>query len=134
MTQQLCKTQLDEGSRDAQTQPAAVDTDLAVTAPRSHRDCGTLISMGDDDWRLMGQEAYLFGRAFRSEPWTPYRDGWDHDHCEFCQAEISDTRDDHVDCTAGYVAADDRYHWICPQCFEDFRDRFSWTVVGPLPG
>jgi len=23
----------------------------------------------------------------------------------------------------------DEYHWICKRCFNDFRDRFAWTVV-----
>ena len=27
------------------------------------------------------------------------------------------------------VTADDDYHWVCEQCFADFRDRFNWTVV-----
>jgi hypothetical protein len=27
----------------------------------------------------------------------------------------------------GYVT-EDNAHWICKACFEDFRDRFAWTV------
>lgn len=29
----------------------------------------------------------------------------------------------------GYVTADDAYHWLCEQCFADFREKFNWTVV-----
>lgn len=35
--------------------------------------------------------------------------------------------------TAGYTLAEAESGssclWICPQCFEDFRERFGWTVV-----
>jgi hypothetical protein len=24
---------------------------------------------------------------------------------------------------------EDDYHWVCDECFADFRDRFGWTVV-----
>jgi hypothetical protein len=32
-----------------------------------------------------------------------------------------------------WVTADDDYHWICPKCFNDFRTRFGWSVVGGEP-
>ena len=84
----------------------------------------------DSDWRLMNQEPYLAGRTLRWATWTPYRDGWDHDHCSFCSAEISDRPvDDHTEYNAAWVTADDSYHWVCPPCFEDFRARFAWVVL-----
>ena len=60
------------------------------------------------------------------------REGWDHDRCEFCWREFSDSD---YECggqrslAEGYVAADENYHWICPKCFEDFRERFRWTMI-----
>jgi hypothetical protein len=30
---------------------------------------------------------------------------------------------------AGYTTADN-YHWVCPRCFADFRERFRWRLVG----
>jgi predicted Fe-S protein YdhL (DUF1289 family) len=27
----------------------------------------------------------------------------------------------------GYCTQDE-YHWICDQCFKDFKERFHWTV------
>ncbi len=83
-----------------------------------------------NDWRLMGQESFLAGREMRWMTWRPYREGWDHDHCDFCSAEISDRPiDDHTEFNEAWVTADDEYHWVCPRCFGDFRDRFGWTVV-----
>jgi len=28
---------------------------------------------------------------------------------------------------AGYTT-EDKYRWVCDQCFEDFKDRFQWRV------
>jgi hypothetical protein len=80
-----------------------------------------------DDWRLAGQERYLAGAFLRWTDWQPPRSEWDHDHCEFCWAkfarpEVPDTLQ------AGYATLD-RYRWVCPECFSDFRERFGWKVV-----
>lgn len=86
-------------------------------------------TVATDDWRRQGQESYLAGRSVRWATWTPFRVGWDHDHCEFCHAEISDRPiDDHTEFNDGWVTADDGYHWICATCFEDFRVAFDWKV------
>jgi hypothetical protein len=29
----------------------------------------------------------------------------------------------------GYATDDAR--WVCPTCFEDFKQLFAWTVIGP---
>ena len=88
-----------------------------------------------EDWRLQGQEGYLFGRGLRWSRWWSYQEGWDHDHCYFCQQEFC--TDEH-ECpssplgrsvTDGYVTADDNYEWICPQCYENFKERFQWTIT-----
>jgi hypothetical protein len=90
--------------------------------------------MTTDDWRLQGQESYLSGRSMKWAAWWPYRADWDHDHCEFCTAEISDRPvDDHTEFNAAWVTADDSYHWVCPRCFDDFHERFGWIVVGDIP-
>ena len=87
------------------------------------------VPLTEDDWRLRGQEDWLADRPLRWARWTPYRDGWDHDHCEFCWAEISTLVGDHADAEEAYVTADDNYSWICSSCFADFRDRFRWTLI-----
>jgi hypothetical protein len=44
-------------------------------------------------------------------------------------------REDPAVQTEGYAAVgtgpegQDGYHWVCDECFQDFRDRFEWTVV-----
>jgi hypothetical protein len=82
----------------------------------------------EGDWRLQDQDRYLSGVRLRWANWWPYRPDWDHDHCAFCWAEISDQPlDDHTEYDAAWVTDDD-YHWICPGCFEDFRERFKWVV------
>lgn len=77
----------------------------------------------------MGQESYLCGRSMRLARWTPYRQGWDHDHCDFCAAEISDDPTGHAAYKEAWVTADDDYSWVCPECFNDFRERFGWVVT-----
>ena len=67
---------------------------------------------------------------------------WDHDHCAFCWAkfmaadyapEQREWREAHPEIlTAGYTPVKEeagRRIWICPTCFEDFREQFGWTVI-----
>ena len=75
-----------------------------------------------DDWRRLGQERYLLGARLSLRPYVQYRDSWDHDHCSFCGRKFSNSVGDLHD---GYVT-DDRMHWVCSECFEDFRDEFGW--------
>ena len=83
--------------------------------------------MSEQDWRLQGQETYLRGLAWKYSNWRLTREGWDHDHCELCWAEISDDASGHADYNAAWTTADE-YRWVCPVCFADFRDRFDWVV------
>lgn len=78
-----------------------------------------------DDWRLQGQERFLKGATLCWRTYTPYRPEWDHDHCEFCSRKLSARTGD---INEGYSTADG-YHWICRDCFADFKDLFEWTVV-----
>ncbi len=79
-----------------------------------------------DDWRLQGQERYLKGEALRWARYRPPREGWDHDHCEFCTRKFSEAPED---CHEGYQTLDG-YHWVCKECHDDFKDSFGWTSVG----
>lgn len=79
------------------------------------------------DWRLQGQENYLKGISLSKQSYEKYREAWEHDHCEFCCAKFSERPEDmHV----GYATAN-RYHWVCLNCFLDFREMFQWIVVDP---
>jgi hypothetical protein len=86
----------------------------------------------------MGQERFLQGAAFRHKPYRAWRQGWEHDHCAFCTREFVEQgapSDDTAAQTAGYAAlgrgplGEDDYHWVCDDCFGDFRQRFEWNVV-----
>jgi hypothetical protein len=100
-----------------------------MTDPASCIQVATYSERVDEDWRLTGQESYLRGRALRFARWTSYRPGWDHDHCDFCFAEISGDTTGHADYNEAWVTATDGYTWVCPECFNDFRKRFRWHVV-----
>jgi hypothetical protein len=81
-----------------------------------------------NDWRLAGQETYLLGVTLHWTMWTP-PDGnpsWDHDHCAFCWEKLMSSQSSEVQ-QEGYTTADQR-HWICPRCYEDFKDIFHWKV------
>jgi hypothetical protein len=79
---------------------------------------------GSDDWRRQGQERFLKGRKWTLQSYHPYREGWDHDHCEFCGSKLSLAEGD---LHRGYVTSD-TYHWVCEPCFVDFQDEMGWTV------
>ena len=75
-----------------------------------------------NDWRLTNQMKYLFEKKLLHTHYTPFREGWEHDHCEFCSETIEQSAD-FAYCTT------DKYHWICEECFNDFKEIFKWTVV-----
>ena len=77
------------------------------------------------DWRLQGQERYLKGVKLTFKNYQQYSPNWDHDHCSFCWATFSEYEGDLHE---GYCTLD-HYHWVCSECFEDFKDMFCWQVV-----
>jgi len=84
------------------------------------------------DWRLMGQDRYLQGATLIFRKWTLDRPDWDHDHCAFCTVHIGDhVFEDDTDTQLEGWVTEDGMHWICNQCFEDFRQRFEWVVATP---
>lgn len=64
------------------------------------------------------------GRRWSIQPYRPYREGWEHDHCEFCGAKFSLAD---ADLHRGYVT-EDNYHWVCEPCFDDFKEELEWVV------
>jgi hypothetical protein len=96
----------------------------------------------EQDWRLTGQEEYLSGITLRRMPYFRWSESWDHDHCDFCGAEFMTPEDtpegyehagkpiQHEGYTnEGVAGRKDHYWWVCGECFEDFSERFRWTVV-----
>ena len=80
------------------------------------------------DWRLQGQERYLKGVELCWDMYKPYREGWDHDHCEFCGRKFAVKGGDF---TEGYRTLD-ALHWISEDCYDDFKVMFDWKIV-PCP-
>lgn len=78
----------------------------------------------EEDWRRQGQEKYLMDVRLNFKDYFPFREGWDHDHCEFCGKKFSLIDDD---LNQGYNTIDG-YHWICNDCFNDFKNEFNWIV------
>lgn len=83
----------------------------------------------DDDWRLRGQENFLRGKTLHRSTYKQRSETWDHDHCAFCWAKFMerDYPGYPANLHVGYTT-EDEYHWICEQCFCDFRDRFEWHL------
>jgi len=77
------------------------------------------------DWRLQGQENYLFGKSLVFKNYTDRKTTTDHDHCEFCSVKFSEIIADSL--YSGYTTVDE-YHWICKKCYSDFKERFQWTL------
>ena len=82
------------------------------------------------DWRLTNQEEYLQGATLYFRNYTKMSEAWDHDHCAFCYSKFM--VEDLPDVLHKGYCTEDQYHWICRNCFEDFKDKFQWEVVlGP---
>ena len=45
-----------------------------------------------------------------------------HEHCDFCWEKAT------TDSECTFYCTMDMGHWICKACFEDFKERFNWTV------
>ena len=83
----------------------------------------------DEDWRLQGQEVAMIGLTFVRRPYKSYSKDWDHDHCAFCWAKFMESRIEPDILTEGY-ATPDSHKWVCPSCFDDFKEQFEWEVIG----
>lgn len=79
----------------------------------------------DKEWRLQGQEKYLLGKALFYKKYADNLTTTDHDHCEFCSKKFSVIIHDCL--TEGYTTFDN-YHWICENCYRDFKNDFKWTI------
>jgi hypothetical protein len=80
------------------------------------------------DWRLQGQEQFLKGASLIKQKYNKYREDWEHDHCEFCGEKFSEKPEDLY---MGYSTADS-YHWICEDCYNEFREIFQWVIIESL--
>ena len=44
-----------------------------------------------------------------------------HEHCDFCWEKAM------TDMECEFYCTKDMQHWICKNCFEDFKEKFGWT-------
>ena len=80
-----------------------------------------------NDWRLQGQEKYLKGVSLTLKPYLKHREGWDHDHCSFCQKKFMEEGNSES-IHEGY-ATEDNYRWVCSQCFADYKTMLERNVA-----
>jgi len=81
-------------------------------------------SNNENDWRFMGQDKYLMEKELIYHKYHVSKPNWEHDHCAFCGVKFSEQEGDLHE---GYSTKDD-YHWICKDCFNDFKEMFRWSV------
>lgn len=88
-------------------------------------------NMTFDEWRIWRGD--LFHMKNKNCIYVPeyhkYRDGWDHEHCAFCNREFSETSTEYA---ARHGYRTDTVHskmdWICSGCFADMAEKFKLTV------
>lgn len=77
--------------------------------------------------RITHQQSYLSGVSLMRRTWHAPVQPSDHDHCAFCRVKFAAPAIRGA-IQAGYATVDDQ-HWICDDCFHDFRGAFGWSVV-----
>ena len=77
------------------------------------------------DWRLQGQENYLFSKKLVFKNYSDRATNYEHDYCEFCGNKFSELI---PECLKSGYTTENNYHWICNKCFNDFKDKFEWTT------
>ena len=77
----------------------------------------------DDPRLLPWHEEKLTGVTLVHQPWRVI-EGNDHDHCAFCWAKFAEASD----CLHEGYSTENRYYWVCEECFHDFKERFGWRV------
>ena len=75
-----------------------------------------------EDWRITGQESYLKGKHLHHMRFSRSFCTEDYDQCEFCWRVFD------KDIVNPEMAYFDGKHWICEECYKDFKDYFQWTV------
>ena len=61
-------------------------------------------------------------------PFEPFSEQWDHEHCAFCWAKfyLHEGSLQEGYCTRPENSRD--ADWICPECYEDFKEMFGWSL------
>ena len=90
------------------------------------------------DWRLQNLESQpLRGVRWVRKVYRVRRPDWTHDHCVGCWAKLMEPGVEGDDIIhEGYATTEDYtrgadYDWVCPSCYELFRDDMEWVDVTP---
>ena len=83
-----------------------------------------------NDWRLTkSHENIKKEKEWKFKIYTPRRETWEHEHCVLCGDKISQYENTiHEGYTSTSKGRKD-YWWLCPECFNDFKEMFGWEVV-----
>lgn len=86
------------------------------------------MAIEENDWRLDFGKEPAFYRQFQwsLKVWSRTRPHWDHDHCEFCMAKISDLGGPDIQ-PEGWTDEEETY-WVCKSCFDDFMEMYQWNL------
>jgi hypothetical protein len=118
------------------------------------------MSTGNDEWRNYRRDnlEFIRGHRFKWTTYAPPSPHWDHDHCTGCQNVVTFTTSGAPDTLdAGYMTlreyrgefkeetfdeerklkivwqphVDGYLHeWVCPECFEEFKDELDFKLLG----
>ncbi len=77
------------------------------------------------DWRLLGRHDQFHGAEFHKVTFIMKDLDHDHVHCWFCWDKFSEHDGDLHD---GYETDNEKY-WVCPTCFNDFKEYFGWKII-----
>lgn len=80
-----------------------------------------------EDPRLHGQRSFLQAATLELQAYCPPANhpDRDHAHCAFCWTQVGPAGDAVGASQEAYTTVD-RWHWVCPACFEDFHETFAW--------
>ena len=76
-----------------------------------------------EDWRLTNQMDFLYKKVLQKRSFSDFPEK-DHEHCSFCWDKFGKG----IDMLKNGYCTEDAYHWICEDCFQDFKSMFEWTV------
>jgi len=81
-----------------------------------------------DDWRLtIPNDPIIKEKEWVFKTYIPVSETWEHQHCMLCGDKISQYESTIHE---GYASTSRKdYWWICPKCFNDFKEMFNWKVV-----
>jgi hypothetical protein len=78
------------------------------------------------DWRLDNLQR-LKGLRFVRAVFRKRRDDWDHEHCVGCWQKFAEFGNPPEVLHGGFREVE-RDEWVCPDCFEAFREELNWSV------